>query len=183
MEKKVRKFLPELFMSDMEKIKHNASQAAVKVVEETVEHLEMKTMKADMQEPVMQQVIDENPSIQWAYVVDINGIKTTKNITSIADRAKYENFGVGTDYSDREWYYGPMQSGKVHVSDFYISRMTGALCITVSAPIIDDNDDIVGIFGVDIKFEEWANRVEDIAEATRLALKSAYEAKKKKDRR
>ncbi len=61
-------------MSDMEKIKHNASQAAVKVVEETVEHLEMKTMKADMQEPVMQQVIDENPSIQWAYVVDINGI-------------------------------------------------------------------------------------------------------------
>lgn len=182
MEKKVRKFLPELFMSDMEKIKHNASQAAVKVVEETVEHLEMKTMKADMQEPVMQQVIDENPSIQWAYVVDINGIKTTKNITSIADRAKYENFGVGTDYSDREWYYGPMQSGKVHVSDFYISRMTGALCITVSAPIMDDNDDIVGIFGVDIKFEEWANRVEDIAEATRLALKSAYEAKKKKDR-
>ncbi len=43
---------------------------------------------------------------------------------------------------------------------------------------MDDNDDIAGIFGVDIKFEEWANRVEDIAEATRLALKAEYEAKK-----
>ncbi len=180
MEKRVRKFLPELFMSNMEKIKHNASQAATKVVEETVELPGMKTMKAEMQEPIMQRVIDENPSIQWAYVVDVEGIKTTKNVTGIADRAKYENFGVGTDYSDREWYFGPLQSGKVHVSNFYISRMTGALCITVSAPIMDDNDDIVGIFGVDIKFEDWANRVEDIAEATRLALKAEYETKKKK---
>jgi len=182
MEKKVRKFLPELFMSDMEKIKHNASVAAMAVVEKAVEHPAMRTMKSDLQEPVMQQVIDENPSIQWAYVVDVNGIKTTKNITSIADRARYENFGVGTDYSDREWYYGPLQSGKTHVTNFYISRMTGALCITVSGPIMDDNDDVAGIFGVDIKFEEWANRVEDIAEATRLALKAEYEAKKRRDR-
>ncbi len=183
MEKKVKKFLPELFMSDMEKIKHNASQAAMRVVEETVENPAMKTMRPDLQEPVMQKVIDENPSIQWAYVVDVNGIKTTRNITGIADKARYENFGVGTDYSDREWYYGPLQSGKTHVSNFYISRMTGALCITVSGPIIDENDDIAGIFGVDIKFEDWASRVEDIediAEATRLALKTEYEAKKRK---
>ncbi|MEA2013865.1 MAG: histone-lysine N-methyltransferase [Thermodesulfobacteriota bacterium] len=183
MEKKVRNFLPELFMSDMEKIKYNASQAAMAVVEATVEHPAMRTMKPDLQEPVMQRVIDDNPSIQWAYIVDIDGIKTTKNVTDIADRVKYENFGVGTNYSDREWYYGPLRSGKIHVTNFYISRMTGALCITVSGPIMDDNDDIVGIFGVDIKFEEWANRVEDIAEATKIALKAEYEAKKKADRK
>ena len=58
--------------------------------------------------------------------------------------------------------------------------MTGALCITVSAPIMDENDDeMVGIFGADIKFEEWAKRVEDVAEATQIALKAEYEAKKK----
>ena len=112
----------------------------------------------------------------------MNGKKTTKNITNIADRAKYESYGIGADQSDREWFIKPLQSGKFHVTDFYISKMTGALCITVSAPIVDDNDEMVGIFGVDIKFEEWTKRVEDIAEATQIALKAEYEAKEKSDK-
>lgn len=182
LEKMVRKYLPELFMSDLEKIKYMATQAAMNVVKQVIEHPVMKTMKPEQQEPIMQQTIEENPSIQFAYVVDMNGKKTTKNITNIADRAKYENYGVGTDQSDREWFIKPLQTGKMYVTNFYISKMTGALCITVSAPIVDDNDEMVGIFGVDIKFEDWVKRVEDIAEATQIALKEEYEAKSKLDR-
>ncbi|MDD5533182.1 MAG: PDC sensor domain-containing protein, partial [Syntrophales bacterium] len=172
--------LPELFMSDLEKIKFRAAQVAVAVVEKVVEDPGMKTMIPDRQEPVMQQIIDENPSIQFAYVADMNGRKTTRNITNIADRPKYEHFGVGTDYSDRDWFLTPLKTGKVHVTDFYISKMTGALCITVSAPIIDEKDEMAGIFGVDIRFEDLAKRVEDIAEATQIALKAEYETKKKR---
>jgi len=182
LEKIVRKYLPELFMSDLEKIKYMATQAAMNVVRQVIEHPVMKSMKPDLQEPIMQQTIEENPSIQFAYVVDMNGKKTTKNITNIADRAKYENYGVGTDQSDREWFIKPLQTGKMYVTNFYISKMTGALCITVSAPIVDDNDEMVGIFGVDIKFEDWVKRVEDIAEATQIALREEYEAKLKSDR-
>ncbi|NTW16142.1 MAG: histone-lysine N-methyltransferase [Syntrophaceae bacterium] len=182
MEKMVRKYLPELFMSDLEKIKYMATQAAMNVVRQVIEHPVMKTMKPDLQEPIMQQTIEENPSIQFAYVVDMNGKKTTKNITNIADRAKYENYGVGTDQSDREWFIKPLQTGKMYVTNFYISKMTGALCITVSSPLVDDNDEMVGIFGVDIKFEDWVKRVEDIAEATQIALREEYEAKSKLDR-
>jgi hypothetical protein len=43
----------------------------------------------------------------------------------------------------------------------------------------------VGIFGVDIKFEDWVKRVEDIAEATQIALREEYENygnKEKRDR-
>ena len=47
-----------------------------------------------------------------------------------------------------------MKDGKVFVTDFYISRYTDALCITVSAPIRDATEEIVGIMGVDIRFEE-----------------------------
>ena len=97
-------------MSDLEKIKFMAAQAAVTVVNQVIEHPVMKTMKPELQEPIMQQFIEENPSIQFAYVVDMNGRKTTKNITNIADRAKYENYGVGTDQSDREWFIKPLQS-------------------------------------------------------------------------
>jgi isopropylmalate/homocitrate/citramalate synthase len=179
MDKQVRKYLPELFMSDLEKIKFRAAQVAVAVVEEVIEDPNMKSMIAERQEPLMQNIIDENPSIQFAYVVDMNGRKTTRNITTIADRPKYENFGVGTDYSDREWFLTPLKTGKIHVTDFYISKMTGALCITVAAPIIDERDEMAGVFGVDIKFEELAKRMEDVAEATQIALKAEYETKKK----
>ncbi|MCX5844423.1 MAG: histone-lysine N-methyltransferase, partial [Deltaproteobacteria bacterium] len=182
LERMVRKFLPELFMSDLDKIKYMATQAAMDVVKQVIDHPVMKTMKPDLQEPIMQQTIEENPSIQFAYVVDMNGKKTTKNITNIADRAKYENYGVGTDQSDREWFIKPLQTGKMYVTNFYISKMTGALCITVSSPLVDDNDEMVGIFGVDIKFEDWVKRVEDIAEATHIALREEYEAKSKLDR-
>jgi hypothetical protein len=179
MEKRVRKYLPELFMSDLEKIKYRATQVAVSVVEQVIENPLMKTMNPEFQEPVMQQVIDENPSIQFAYVVDMKGRKTTRNITDIADRAKYEDFSIGTDYSDREWFLKPLHTGKIHVTDFYISKMTGALCITVSAPIADENDEMAGIFGVDIKFEELAKQIDDIAEVAHVALKTEHEAKKK----
>jgi len=181
MDKLVRKYIPELFLSELDRIKLTASEAAVAVVKQVIDHSVMKTMQPELQEPVMQTFIEENPSIQFAYVVDLNGKKITKNITNIADRPKYENYGVGTDQSDREWFIKPLQSGKIHVTDFYISKMTGALCITVSAPIVNESDDMVGIFGVDIKFEDWVKRAEDMAEATQIALKSEYEAKSKSD--
>jgi isopropylmalate/homocitrate/citramalate synthase len=182
MEKLIRKYIPELFMSELDKIKYRAAEAAVAIVKQVIEHPVMKSMQPELQEPVMLQCIEENPSIQFAYVVDMNGKKTTRNITNIADRVKYENYGVGTDQSDREWFIRPLQTGKMHVTNFYISKMTGALCITVSAPIVDEKDEMVGIFGVDIKFEDWVKRVEDIAEATQIALKAEYEARAKSDR-
>lgn len=182
MEKRVRKYIPELFLSGLEKIKQRAAEAAIAVVRQVVEHPVMKTMKPDVQEPIMQQIIEENPSIQFAYVVDMNGRKMTRNITNIADRAKYENYGVGTDQSDREWFIRPLQTVKIHVTNFYISKMTGALCFTVSSPIVDDKDEMIGVFGVDIKFEDWVRRVEDIAEATQIALRAEYEARDKSDK-
>jgi len=182
LEAKVRKYLPELFMSDLERIKFQAAEAAIAVLRKIIDDPAMKTMEPELQEPVMQRFIEEYPSIQFAYFVDMNGKKTTKNITNLVDRAKYENYGVGTDQSDREWFIEPMRKGKLHVTDFYISKMTGALCFTVSEPITDDNDEMVGIFGVDIKVEDLVKEPEYIAEATQIALKAEYDAKYKSDR-
>lgn len=182
LEAKARKYLPELFMSDLERIKFKAAEAAIAVLRKIIDDPEMRTMEPELQEPVMHRFIEEYPSIQFAYVVDMNGKKTTRNITNIVDRVKYENYGVGTDQSDREWFIEPMRTGKLHVTDFYISKMTGALCFTVSAPISDDRDEMVGIFGVDIKVEDLVKEPEYIAEATQIALKAEYNAKYKSDR-
>lgn len=180
MEKKVRQHLPEHFMSELEKIKFIAEKAAVAAVNQIIENPLMKSMNPEDQEPLMQSIVDEHPSIQFAYVVDMNGRKTTKNITNIADRAKYENYGVGTDQSDREWFIKPFQTGKVYVSDFFISKMTGILCFTVSAPIVNEKDEMIGIFGVDIQFEDWVKRAEDMEEMDHITLRAEYKEMKSK---
>ena len=180
MEKKVRLYLPEYFMSALEKIKYTAEKAAMTVVNQIIEHPLMKSMNTEQQEPLMQKYVDEHPSIQFAYIVDMNGRKTTKNITNIADRAKYENYGVGTDQSDREWFIKPLQTGKIHVTDFFISKMTGVLCFTVSAPIVNDKDEMIGIFGVDIQFEDWVKRAEDMNDTDHITLRAEYEEVKSK---
>jgi hypothetical protein len=102
----------------------------------------------------MEKLQREDPYIQFAYVVNAEGRKITKNITDIADKAKYETAGLGDNFSDRSWFIHPMKDGKSFVSDFYTSKITGALCITVSAPIANDAGDIAGVFGVDIRFED-----------------------------
>ncbi|MCX5848728.1 MAG: histone-lysine N-methyltransferase [Deltaproteobacteria bacterium] len=180
MEKRVRLYLPEYFMSELEKIKFIAEKAAVAEVNQIIEHPLMKNMNTEQQELLMQSFVDEHPSIQFAYIVDMNGRKTTRNITNIADRAKYENYGVGTDQSDREWFIKPLQEGKVYVSDFFISKMTGVLCFTVSAPIVNNQDEMIGIFGVDIQFEDWVKRAEDMDDMDHIALRAEYKEVKSK---
>ena len=180
MEKKVRLYLPERFMSELEKIKYIAEKAAVAAVTHIIEQPLMKTMDTAKQEPLMQKFVDEYPSVQFAYVVDMNGRKTTRNITDIADRAKYENYGVGTDQSDRQWFINPLRTGKVFVSDFFISKMTGVLCFTVSAPIVNDQYEMIGIFGVDIQFEDWVKRAEDMEDMDHIALHEEYKEMKSK---
>ncbi|MFZ3063710.1 MAG: PDC sensor domain-containing protein, partial [Nitrospirota bacterium] len=69
--------------------------------------------------------------------------------------------GISEDFSNRDWFLQPIKTGKTYITDFYKSVMTGALCITVSAPVRNIEEEIVGIFGMDIKFEELLKMVND----------------------
>jgi citrate (Re)-synthase len=149
-----KKYLPDLFESDLDKLKIKAREIAIHLVEDAVEMPDIKSMDLERQEPVMQKILNENPFIQWIYITNLDGNMMTKNIVHPEDKGKYQNVGIGDDFSDRPWFVGPLKDGKAHVTDFYISRYTGSLCITVSAPIRDDSEDIIGIMGVDIRFEE-----------------------------
>jgi len=151
---KAKKYLPEYFVSDLDKLKKKAQEISLHLVEEMVERKEMRTMDNVKQEAALQKLLDENPFIQFAYVVNGEGKKTTRNITQIQYKAQFEHAGLGDNFSDRSWFISPMKDGKSFVSDFYTSKITGALCITVSAPIANDESNIIGVFGVDIRFED-----------------------------
>jgi isopropylmalate/homocitrate/citramalate synthase len=154
LQEKAKKYLPEYFVSDLDKLKKKAQEIALHLVEGMVERKEMRSMDHASQEIVIQKTLEENPFIQFAYVVNKDGNKTTKNITQIQYKAQFEHSGLGDNFSDRPWFISPMKDGKSFVSDFYTSKITGALCITVSAPISNEESEIVGVFGVDIRFED-----------------------------
>lgn len=161
MENLARRYLPEYFVSEFDRLKDKARTLAAHLAEDLAQREEIRTMDPVQQEPVMQRVLDNNPFIQFMYVTNLEGRKITRNITHIVDRAKYETMALDEDLSNRPWFIEPIKRGKVYVSDFYTSRFTGALCITVSVPIRDDNDEIVGVLGLDIRFEELAKMEQD----------------------
>ncbi len=156
MEHLARKHLPDLFHSEFDRLKFWAQTLAMNLGAELIDRPEMKTMAPAVIEPVLMEYLQENPFIQFLYVVNTNGYKITRNITHITDKAKYGRAQLDDDFSDRDWFIAPIKDGKIYVSDFYTSKITGALCITVSGAIRDDDDQIVGVLGADLRFEDLA---------------------------
>jgi isopropylmalate/homocitrate/citramalate synthase len=161
MENMARKYLSELFVSEFDQLKLKADQLAAHLAEELAERQEIRSMVPQVMEPVLQQALDNYPFIQFMYITNLEGRKITKNITHIVDRAKYAEMKLDEDLSNRSWFIEPIKSGKVFVSDFYTSRFTGALCITVSVPVRSESDEIQGILGMDIRFEALAKMEQD----------------------
>jgi len=149
-----RKYLPEYFVSDFDQIKKRAYEMAAHLIEEIAELEEIQSMDPEKIEPILTWFVEDHPFIQFAYVVDKNGMKITKNITQIVDKAKYGKVELHKVYLDREWFIEPMKNGKIHVTELYTSTITGALCLTVSAPICCNEEGIKGVVGCDIRFEE-----------------------------
>lgn len=158
-----KKHLPEVVKSDFDLLKANAYEMACDLIEELVERESIRSMKPQLQEPELEKFLKENPFIQFIYIVNLDGRKITKNITQIIDRSLYEDLEADEDFSDREWFIAPLTDGKTHATNFYSSKFTHRLCITVSTPVRDKSEEIVGILGADIMFEELA-RLEDIEE-------------------
>ncbi len=153
-EHQVRRYIPEIFVSEFELMKKRAFDMAAHLVEKYIEELSIRGMEPEKQEETLKGLVEDYPYIQFAYTVNGEGIKITRNITQAADKAKYHKIGLHEDFSDRDWFIKPIQDGKIHATNLYSSRITGALCVTVSGPIRDNIGGIVGVIGLDIKFED-----------------------------
>lgn len=161
MEALARKYLPEYFVSEFDRFKLKAKELCQNLVEELAEQPEIRSMSPEHIEPILKKVIDDYPFIQFVYVVNADGKKITKNITHLEDRAKYATLMLDEDFSDRSWFIQPFEDGKVFISEYYTSRITGAMCLTVSGPVRNEHDEIIGILGLDIKIEVLARMEQD----------------------
>jgi hypothetical protein len=156
-----RRHLPQLFISEFDVLKQRAKNLARTLANELLNNPAIKTMAPAIIEPALEKFLEAHPYIQFLYVVNDQGYKITRNITNVIDKAKYGKASLEIDFSERDWFIAPMKDGSLYVSDFYTSRITGALCITVSGPVRNHEDEIVGVLGADIKFEELAKTDEE----------------------
>ncbi|MFH0975185.1 MAG: cache domain-containing protein [Spirochaetota bacterium] len=161
LEKLARKHLPAYFVSDFDRIKSRENKFAAALLEKYLEHPDILSMVHDRQESILQELIDKDPFIRFAYVVNPEGKKITKNITQITDKSKYNKELIDTDYSDRDWFINVMETGDIYVSNIFTSKITGKLMITVSGPLTDEEGKIIGILGLDIGFEDFAKIEEE----------------------
>jgi isopropylmalate/homocitrate/citramalate synthase len=161
MEKVTRKYLPEIFVSEFDMLKARAREMAYHIIERVIEEPGMKSMDPAQVEPILQSLVDEYPYLQYIYVVNIHGAKITRTICQPVDQAKFAHVAAGEDYSDRPWFIEPLRDGKIHVTDLYSSKHTGALCITLSGPIRNETGEIRGILGLDIRFEDLTKSEEE----------------------
>jgi hypothetical protein len=155
-----RHCLPRSFVSQFDRLKARARELAQDLILDMIDNPAIRSMDPSRQEPFMEKWVTEIPFIQFMYITDQSGVKTTRNVVSLHEKAKFTGattYGVGANLSDRVWFQAPLGDGKIHVTDFYTSRFTGALCITVSGPVRNDEDEIVGVLGLDIRFEDLAN--------------------------
>ncbi len=155
-----RHCLPQSFTSQFDCLKARARELAQDLILDLLDNPIIRSMDPSRQEPLMEKWVTEIPFIQFMYITDQSGVKTTRNVVSLHEKAKFMGvitYDVGVNLSDRVWFQAPLGDGKIHVTDFYTSRFTGALCITVSGPIRSNEDEIVGVLGLDIRFEDLAS--------------------------
>ncbi|OGB87684.1 hypothetical protein A3H38_01895 [candidate division WOR-1 bacterium RIFCSPLOWO2_02_FULL_46_20] len=151
-----KKHLPEYVESDFVKLRDKVRKLALHLIAELADDKTIKKMETKQQEQVLRDFLTTHPFIQFAYVVGKNGIKLTKNIVHAQDTEKYLKLPPDENYSDRDWFKGTIKKKAAYVSDFYTSKLTNKLCITVAAPIKDNKGNIEAILGADIKFEDIA---------------------------
>jgi isopropylmalate/homocitrate/citramalate synthase len=155
-----RKFMPELFVSEFDRLKEKALQMAEGILKSTSEDPDVRSMSRKRQESMLKRVLKENPFVQRLYVADTGGIQVTDNIVDPSIKAIYQGHGYGDNKLDCIWVTELLKEPRVYISDFYKSIYTDLLCLSVSAPIFSKKKKLVGILVADIKFEDIA-RVEE----------------------
>ncbi len=154
MEHLTKEYFSQYFESELEKLKKKSGRLALNILDELSETNEIRSMNPEKQEKIMDNVRQKHDFIQFMYVVDRKGVKITRNIINPKYSKDFETKDVGVVYSDRKWFSWPIEKGIPFVSNFYTSRITGRLLMTVSAPIRNKKGEVVGVVGIDMTFED-----------------------------
>lgn len=166
MEALAQKFMPELFVTEFDHMKQLAGELAAHLIIRLSRQPELQDFGQHACAR-LDAFTREFPFIQYLYLTDTEGKLKCSTITDPAYKERYEALPIGYDFSQREWFKMPMQTGDLHIMDVYQSQFTGKLVITVSCAVTNDRDDIVGVLGADIQLEQLLQRAQALKQEVR----------------
>ncbi len=161
MEKLARRYMPELYVSEYERMKQLAGELAASLIIKLAAQKDLLTLA----EPASAQLTafsEQYPFIQYLYLTDAEGKLKCSRITDPAYNEKYGQLPLGYDFSQREWFSEPMKTGDLHIMDIYQSKFTDKLVTTVSCAVTDEEDKIIGVLGCDIQLEQLLKHAQEI---------------------
>ncbi len=112
------------------------------------------------QKDVIMSVSNNQDYLELVYVQGSDGVQTASSGEELEEG----------DLSGREWFAKTLDKGKGYVSSSYYSTNTNMPVITVSAPVYDDNEEVVGVVASDIKFSEIQNLVDNLSQGSKTAF-------------
>lgn len=167
MEALVQRFMPELFVSQYDRMKRLAGELAANLIIRLAQDSALSAL--DEQSCArLDDFVREYPFIQFCCLADAQGKMRCSAVIDPEYKAVYEALPVGYDFSGREWFKMPMQTGDLHIMDVYQSHFTGKLIITVSCAVTDENDNIRGVVSGDIQLEALLKRARSLQQDASL---------------
>ncbi len=165
MESLVQQHMPELFATEFDRMKKLAGELAAHLILRLARSAVLSRLDAEAC-AALNAFVGEYPFIQFCCLTDAEGRMRCSAIADSEYAASYSALHAGYDFSEREWFKMPMQTGDLHIMDVYQSHFTSKLVITVSCAVTDENDRIVGVLSGDIQLEQLLKR----ARALRLEV-------------
>ncbi len=117
-------------------------------------HEALRTMHRPRQEAALESVVKSHPYVELLYITDLHGIQTTRNVAAPGFTAAYGSTGHGKNWSTRPWFLEPLHTGGLYTSDIYRSAASDRFCFTISAPIVGDRGETLGVLGADIDLSQ-----------------------------
>lgn len=117
------------------------------ITEELSVNPSILTMETDIQTPILESCVSRNPYLELLYIQGTDGMQTGRSSGELADR------------STRWWFTQTMEEKQSFISKSYYSVNTGMPCASIFFPMFKNND-IIGIFAVDIKLSSLQDIVE-----------------------
>lgn len=157
MESLVQQHMPELFATEFDRMKKLAGELAANLILKLASSPVLCKLDTEAC-AALDAFVAEYPFIQFCCLTDSKGKMCCSAISDSEYTANYASLHQGYDFSGREWFKIPMQTGDLHIMDVYQSHFTSKLVITVSSVVTDEDDHIVGVLSGDIQLEQLLKR-------------------------
>ncbi len=106
---------------------------------------------------IFENFVSKHDFVEIIYIANSDGylalFQQNSNIDMPHDSALYD---PNLNLSKRPWFYTVMETKAPFISEPYNSLLTNEKCITVSAPIFDENEKLIGVLGIDINAYTWS---------------------------